>query len=289
MNQKNSFLFMIINNLSLHLGIMLLIVFGALCVLYYETYHNMVMIWLVDDNYSHGFFIPFVVAYLIWDRRDAIRKLPVRPANSGFFVLVLGLMLYVAASIGAELFTMRFSSILVVFSLVVIHFGWRIACLCAFPIMYLIFMIPLPMIIWNKIAFPLKLFATKLAVMIIKVTGTPVYGDGNIIYLTNTTLEVVDACSGLRSLISLLALTGFFVLISVQYSAVKKMILFISAVPIAVALNVVRLTITALLARQYGPEVANGFLHDFSGFLVFAMAVVIVLLLNKLLSKIKSI
>jgi exosortase len=213
-----------------------------------------------------------------------LSKSLVQPSNLGLLVLLAGLMLLVVAKIGAELFMMRFSMLIVICGLVVYLGGRELGGITAVPIMYMAFMIPLPAIIWNKIAFPLKLFATSLAVASINGLAIPVYREGNVLRLANTTLEVVDACSGLRSLTSLLAISAAFALITDQ-SRPRKWVLFLSAVPIAIVANVMRLTVTAALSHRYGEGVAQGFMHEFSGIMVFALAIIFLYLVNMLLQR----
>lgn len=255
--------------------------------LYNHVIYKMVLDWSTDDNYSHGFLIPIIAAYVIWQKREKLAELPLRPSNTGLILLLLSFMFFTAAYVGAELFTMRFSMILVILSTIVFLAGWAHMKMLIWPVGYLIFMIPLPAIIWNKIAFPLKLFATKFAVETIKMLSIPVYSEGNIIYLANTTLEVVDACSGLRSLTSLLALSAAFALIS-DHSRIKKLLLFLSAIPIAIFVNVVRLSCTAILARHFGAQVAEGFLHEMSGIVIFFLALILVYLIHSLLLRLTN-
>lgn len=240
-------------------------------ILYYQVIYQMILDWANDDNYSHGFLIPVIAGYLIWQDRERLSDIHIKPSNSGIIFLILSLLFFIITNIGAELFTMRFSMLLVILSMVVYFAGWELGKALSLPVAYLVFMIPLPAILWNKIAFPLKLFATKIAVGVIAFLGITVYGEGNIIHLSNTTLEVVDACSGLRSLTSLLALSAAFALIT-DHSKLKKFIIFISAIPIAILVNIFRLSATAVLAKSYGPQVAQGFLHEVSGIIVFIIA-----------------
>jgi len=240
-------------------------------ILYYQVIYQMILDWANDDNYSHGFLIPVIAGYLIWQDRERLSDIHIKPSNSGIIFLILSLLFFIITNIGAELFTMRFSMLLVILSMVVYFAGWEFGKALSLPVAYLVFMIPLPAILWNKIAFPLKLFATKIAVGVIAFLGITVYGEGNIIHLSNTTLEVVDACSGLRSLTSLLALSAAFALIT-DHSKLKKFIIFISAIPIAILVNIFRLSATAVLAKSYGPQVAQGFLHEVSGIIVFIIA-----------------
>lgn len=263
----------------------LLIGLSGFIALYYNTIYKMVIDWTIDDNYSHGFLIPAIAGFLIWLERDRLRAIQVKPANSGLVPLAGSLAFYAITHIGAELFTMRFSMILVMLSATVFLAGWKMTKALLLPLLYLVFMIPLPAIIWNKIAFPLKLFATKLAVGTIKLLQISVYSEGNVIHLANTTLEVVDACSGLRSLTSLLALSAAFALIC-NHTLIKKWLLFLSAVPIAIFVNIVRLTVTAILSARFGEKAAQGFLHDMSGLLIFFLALVFLYAFHQLLSKI---
>ena len=145
-------------------------------------------------------------------------------------------------------------------------------------------MIPIPAIIWNSFAFPMQLFASSVTETVIRAFGIPVYREGNIINLAETTLEVVDACSGLRSLTSMLALSAAIAYFS-NLPITRKWIIFLSAVPIAIFVNVVRLTATAALASRYGSEVAQGFLHDFSGWLTFVFGLAMLLGINTLLTR----
>ncbi len=255
--------------------------------LYHNVIADMVKDWMTDDNYSHGFMIPLISGFLIWENREKLAKAPISPSNFGAFLLLGGLAFFILTSVGAELFTMRFSMLIVLFSLVIFLLGWGLGKELYVPILYLFFMIPLPAIIWNKIAFPLKLFATTIATMVVQWIGIAIYREGNIIHLANTTLEVVDACSGLRSLTALLALSAAFALIT-DHSKTKKWILFLTAIPIAISLNVLRLTATAILAEYYGEQVAQGFLHEMSGIIVFLLALVLFYAIHLLMQKYPS-
>ena len=153
------------------------------------------------------------------------------------------------------------------------------------PILYLVFMIPLPAIIWNKIAFHMQLFGSYLTEQVVVLMGIPIFREGNVLHLANTTLEVVDACSGLRSLTTLFALSAVFAILS-SHSTFQKWILFLAAAPIAIFANIVRLSATALLASKYGGDVAQGFLHDFSGLVVFAVGIILLVTVSNMLKKI---
>lgn len=244
---------------------------------YFKTIAGLVSDWSTDPNFSHGFLIPVISLYMAWYKKDQLRHIPNRPSRIGLGILVLGLLVHVAANIGAELFMMRFSMVITLSGIIVYLFGIPKFRALWIPVVYLVLMIPIPAILWNQVAFPLQLLAAKLSAQMISLIGIPVFREGNILHLAQTSLEVVDACSGLRSLTSLLALTGIFAYLA-PLSVVKKWILFLSAVPVAVSVNVIRLTVTAAMSVWISPETAHGFLHDMSGLIIFGAALVLVYL-----------
>lgn len=246
-------------------------------VLFFRTFSGLVSDWSSDPNFSHGFLIPVIALYMVWYKKDQISNIPRQPSRIGLGIIVLGLLVHVAANIGAELFMMRFSMVITLSGIIIYALGIPMFRAVLIPVAYLILMIPIPAILWNQVAFPLQLLAAKLSAGMIALIGIPVYQEGNILHLAVTSLEVVDACSGLRSLTSLLALTGISAYMA-PLSVVKKWVLFFSAVPIAVAVNVIRLTITAAMAVWISPDTAHGFLHDMSGLIIFGAALVLVYL-----------
>ena len=256
----------------------------AFLVLFSHTLLELVQDWAIDDNFSHGFLIPFITGFLIWQKRDQLTSEKLKASNWGLLIIFSGMLLHIAGTAGAEMFTMRMAIVVTLTGLSFYFFGSKITISVIVPLAYLMFMIPIPAIIWNKIAFPLQLFAAKLSAQCIQFLDIPVLRQGNILQLPNTTLEVVDACSGLRSLTSLLALSAAFAYM-VPLNNLGKWLLFGSAIPIAIIVNIVRLTVTAVLARYIGPETAQGFLHELSGMVIFIAALVFLYLFFLVLKK----
>lgn len=258
------------------------ILFSALLFLYFPIFVELAHDWNTNDNYSHGFFIPIISAYIIYSNRNKLKEIPLQINIAGLFLLILGFIQLIIAKTGSEYFLQRTSLILVLLGIVLFCLGVTFFKKTFLPILYLIFMIPLPAIIWNKIAFPMQLFSSFLTEKIITMVGIPLYREGNILHLPETTLEVVAACSGLRSLLTMFALSAAFAILS-SHKPWQKWVLFLAAAPIAIFANITRLSTTALLASRYGGDVAHGFLHDFSGIVVFVVGLFLLVAVNTLL------
>jgi exosortase len=256
----------------------------ALLALYMPFLQRLVSEWGTNDDYSHGYFIPVLTIYFIYLLRDELKQVLIKPNNFGLAVIAVGLAQLIIAKIGSEYFLQRTSLIIVLLGLVLFLLGWQYLLKLFLPIGYLVFMVPLPAIVWNKIAFPMQLFASFLTEKVIYFFGVPIYREGNVLHLAQTTLEVVAACSGLRSLVTMFALSAALAMLS-ALSTPKKIILFISAVPIAIFANISRLTFTALLATKMGSDAAQGFLHEFSGIMVFLLGLSLLVAVNWLLGR----
>ena len=224
-----------------------------------------------DPDYSHGLLVPFVSAWLVYERRAELARLPPRPSLSGVVLLLLGVGVLLAGLLAAEFFLTRVSLIVLLAGLVVLNLGFGHLRLLALPIGFLFFAIPLPAIVLNAITFPLQLIASKLAIATLHAIEVPSLREGNVILLPNTSLEVAEASSGLRSLVALTA-TSVLVATLMLRSLPARLFLIALSVPIAVVLNGLRVAGTGFLAYHVGAGAAEGFFHGFSGWVVFVAA-----------------
>ena len=255
----------------------------AWAVLYFDVIRRLVDDWLVDENYSHGLILPFVSVYAVWRSRHDLSKIPAEPkVVSGLLLLAIALLMLFAGIVGAELYITRISMLLSLASLVIYFFGYLRLRLLLFPIGLMILAIPVPNILFNQVAFPMQLMASDYAAMVIRSFGIPALREGNIIELASMKLQVVEACSGIRSLMALTSVCvvyGYFV----EPSWWRRIVLIAAVFPIAVFTNSLRVALTGLIANYRGPAYAEGFMHSFSGWLLFAMAVVMLIILHRLL------
>ena len=259
----------------------LLIVAGFLW-LYWPVMAKLVGAWATDDNYSHGFFIVPLAAYFAWERRRRFLAAPSRPSAFGLAVVIGSIFLLAAGVIGAELFITRMSIIGTLVGIVLFLFGWNRLRVLFFPLAFLLLMVPLPAILFNQIAFPLQLLASQVGELTITAANVPVLREGNLLILPNTTLEVAEACSGIRSLVSLLTLGIVFGYFADRRPWVRT-IIALSTIPVAILSNGMRVAGTGIAAHRFGPAVADGFFHEFSGWLLFIVAFLMMLGLQWLL------
>lgn len=236
--------------------------------------------WATDPNYAYGFFVPPMAAWLAWRRRDAFRRAPRASSALGLGIVAAGGLLFVAGVVAAELFTTRVSVVVVAAGLILALEGRERLRVMAFPVAFLLFMVPLPYVLYYRLTFPLQLLSTRLAASFLGAMGMALVRDGNLLHLEGYSLEVVTACSGLRSIMSLGAV-GVFMLDALAPAAPARLAGLLLIIPIAVMANVARLIATASIAAVAGPEMADGFLHEFSGLVVFLTGLAALALASK--------
>lgn len=258
-------------------------IIGGLCILLYApTFSMFIYDWTNDENYSHGFLVPFIVAYLVWEKKTLLRQLNPQPSIWGLGILFGGLMVYLLGTVGAEWFLKRSSLIIVLGGLILYLYGKSYIKALIFPLVFLIFMVPLPAIIYKAMAFQLQLFVSTIAERVIGFIGIPIFRSGNILYLASGPLSVEEACSGMRSIMALLALSSIFAYLMYR-TWLKRWLIVAFALPIAVVTNIIRVTTTGILANYYGQKIAEGFLHTSFGWIVFVIAFVLLFLLSQFL------
>jgi exosortase len=244
---------------------------GLFVLLYFPILKLLVYQWWTDPDYGHGFFVPLFSGYVLWRERERWTKTAIKPSNFGFVVMLGAVGLLLLGSLGAELFTSRFSLLILLVGMILFLAGWKMLRAVSFPLSYLMWMIPLPVIIYNQITFPLQLIASRLATAWLELARVPVLRDGNILIMSNYSLEVVEACSGIRSLMTLMALAVAYGYLVSPQRWVRYMLATIM-VPIAIITNAIRIMGAGILARHFGPNAAEGFLHEFSGWTIFMVA-----------------
>ena len=247
---------------------------ALLLLLYASVLKNLVVQWWSDPDYSHGFFVPLLSGYVLWRQRERWMKSEIKPNNFGFLVLLGAIGLLLIGSLGAELFTSRISLLVLIGGMVLFLAGWRFLRAVSFPLGFLIFMIPLPTIVYNQITFPLQLLASRFATFWLELLDVPVLRDGNILVLSNYSLEVVEACSGIRSLMTLISLAviyGYFL----ERRLWVRILLVVLMVPSAIVSNAIRIMGAGMMAHRFGPAAAEGFLHEFSGWVIFLVSLLL--------------
>jgi exosortase len=249
---------------------------------YWQVWSKLVDAWWNDGNYSHGFFIIPLAAYFAWVRRDRLRAAVVRPTWFGLVVFAASILVLMAGLLGAELFVSRISLIGAMAGIVLFLYGWKHLKVLALPLAFLLLMIPIPAIILNQITLPLQMFASRVGAGALTACNIPVLREGNVLTLANTSLEVAEACSGIRSLISLITLGivyGYFT----DTRLWVRLVIVASTIPVAILANGARVAGTGIAAHWWGPEAAQGFFHEFSGWVVFMSALAMILGIQRLI------
>jgi exosortase len=256
--------------------------------LYHDVIRRLVDDWRVDENYSHGFLIPFISGYALWAKRETLTSLPLAPRwLIGGAVLLFAVLLLWAGILSGELYAARLSLCFSLIGLTLYCGGTQWLRAGAFALGLLLLAIPVPSLLFNPLAFRLQLLASDWATRAIRAFGVPALREGNVIELVNMKLQVVEACSGIRSLMTLLTLAVVYAYFF-ERSWWRRIVLVLAVIPIAVITNAARVAGTGLLAHRYGESMAEGFLHNFSGTLVFIAAVLLLLFTAWLLSRIDS-
>src|SRR5882724_4659221 len=250
--------------------------------LYGSIFARLASQWSHDANFSHGFFVPAFALYVLWDRRETLGHVDRQPAWTGLWLLLSGLLCLIVGALGAELYLSRVSIVPVLGGLVALFLGWGFLRAAAFPWLFLLLMIPPPALVFNQITFPLQIFASEAAANLLPLLGVPVLREGNVIHLPAMALEVAEACSGIRSLMSLVTLAVMYGYV-LESRRSLRVLLALAAVPIAVAANSLRIVGTGLLVQYWDPDKAEGFFHTFSGWIIFVVSILLLFAVRRVL------
>jgi exosortase len=236
-----------------------------------------------DPNFEHGIFVPLFALFVLWQDRNRLKAIPSAPSWAGLPLVVLSLLMLVLGVLGAELFFSRVSLLILLAGLIILFQGSTFFRAVLFPWAFLILMIPIPNLILQQVTFPLQLLASKLATNLLDLVGVPVLRQGNVIVLASMPLDVAEACSGIRSLLTLVTLAIIYGYL-METRIWVRVVLALSAVPIAVAANSFRIFGTGLLVQYWDPDKAEGFFHAFSGWLIFVVALIMLFAVHRAIS-----
>ena len=256
---------------------------GLVAWLYFPILTHLVGQWWADPNFSHGFFVPAFSLFLLWQRRAKLEKIQPAPSWWGLPIMVCSMCFLILGTFGAELFLSRMSLLVLITGVTVFFMGWETLRIVLFPLVFLVLMVPIPAIIFSQITFPLQILASKLSAWLLPFLGVPVFREGNVINLPAMPLEVAEACSGIRSLLSLITLAIMYGYVLENKVAVR-IVLALASIPIAVAANGLRIVGTGLCVQYWDPDKAEGFFHAFSGWLIFVVSLLMLYVLHRFLT-----
>lgn len=250
--------------------------------LYYSILYRLGVQWTSDPNFQHGMFVPAFSLYVLWLERDHLKRISSSPSWLGLPLVVLALLMLVLGILGVELFTSRVSLLVLIAGLILLLHGRALFRAVLFPWAFLVLMIPLPGLISQEVTFPLQMLAAKLATFLLQTVGVPALREGNMIELPYMALEVVEACSGIRSLLTLVTLAIIYGYLMEKRIWVR-IALAVSAIPIAVVANGLRIFGTGIVGK-WDPDKAQGFFHEFQGWLVFVVSLILLFTLHSLIN-----
>ncbi|HTS71712.1 MAG TPA: exosortase/archaeosortase family protein [Terriglobia bacterium] len=251
-------------------------------ILYFSVLTRLAQDWWSDPNASHGFFVPVFSGYVLWKNRTRWASLPAKPTWHGLLIVALALSILIVGVLGADLFLSRSSLVILIAGLAIYFRGWRCFRAILFPWACLFLMIPIPTLLIGQLTYPLQILATRLAHAVLVACGIPVLREGNVLSLPALSLEVAQACSSIRSLLTMVTLAviyGYFR----EPRVWRRIALVVAAVPIAIAANGLRIAVTGLMAQRWGAEMAEGFIHTFEGLFMVSLAFIMFLLVHGLL------
>lgn len=264
--------------------VLIVLAVSGYALIFYPVWIGLIKLWLSSEEYSHGFFIVPIALFIAWQKKSTLSSLPVRGSWVGLLIVVAALFLFIVGHLAYILTLKPLSMILFIAGSIYFLFGFQVIKELLFPIFMLLFMIPVPSQIYSAATINLQLFVSAVSADVSSFLGVALYREGNVIHLPERTLQVVRACSGMRSLVSLFALSAFFGYFTLRSNFLRSM-LFLSSLPIAVIVNIARVTLLICFIHYLGIDLTHGTLHTLVGLGVFALALAILFLLRELLKK----
>jgi len=271
------------NHSTLISASLLAALFASFILAYFPVWKELVLAWYSNDQYSHGFLIVPLCIYIVWRKKEKLAEVQIRPSQWGLALAILSLLLYLFAHLAEITTVASFSMVLLLVGVIIYFHGIPMFKELLFPLFLLLFMIPIPAQIYAKLTIPLQLFVSKSSVWIGAIMGLPIYREGNVIHLPNQTLQVVQACSGLRSVISLLLLSAVFGYFTLK-SNILRAVLFICGIPAAILVNIIRVLLLVLAFHYFNYDLTSGTTHTVFGMLIFILALIFLLGIKGLLS-----
>jgi exosortase len=259
--------------------LLIAVLIGLYLLIFLPVWKSLVMTWYTSEDYSFGFFIIPFAAYLAWKKKEVLKTIESAPSPLGLWIILFSLLLYLFSYLAEILTLVSLSPVLVLAGGILYFFGFPMLRELSFPIVFLLFMIPVPSQIFSQLTIPLQLFVSQVSVACAGLVGIPIYREGNVIHLPAHTLQVVHACSGLRSLLTILplgALLGYLIL----KSNTLRCLVFLAGVPTAIAVNIVRVLLVIFSFHYFSYDLTAGTPHEILGVVIFCLAVVILLLVG---------
>lgn len=260
-----------------------LVINGLILTLYWDVFDILITVWNTTEEYSHGFMIPIIALYFLWQKKASIQAEKFAPSWTGVVIIVVAIIAYFIGTVGDVYFALRFSFVFLLIGLSLAISGYKVTKITLIPILILIFSFPLPAVLEAGLTAKLQLISSQLGVFIIRACQIPVYLEGNVIDLGNYKLQVVEACSGLRYLFPLMSL-AFICAYMYQVAFWKRSVIFLTSIPITIFMNSFRIGLVGILVEHWGTSMAEGFIHDFEGWIIFIGCLIVLVFEMWLLS-----
>jgi len=265
-------------------GLWLTLLMASFILAFIPVWKSLILTWYDNDEYSHGFLVLPIFFYMVLQKREALASVSIRSTPWGIIIVIVSLLLYAIGHIGEIQTVASFSMVMTLVGATLYLYGWPVFKLMAFPLFLLLFMIPVPAQIYSTLTIPLQLFVSKISAAISFSFGVPIFREGNVLFLPGQTLEVVQACSGLRSMMSLMMLTAVFGYLSLS-SNLSRLMLFLFSVPAAIIVNVVRVSVMVFAFHLFNYDLTEGTAHTLFGLLIFLLSLALVVGMKGVLSR----